>query len=141
MHLSVVSTASPSDSDEHPTGEIRSGAPAASKSVVLLGWVSFFADVSSEMIYPLLPLFIVGVLAAPAIALGGIEGAARVAVAVLTAISGWRSDRLRRRVVFVRWGYGLPVVGKGLLAFATIWPVVLLGRAIDAHGNEGREVN
>lgn len=104
------------------------------RSVVLLGWVSFFADVSSEMIYPLLPLFIVGVLAAPATTLGGIEGLAQAAVAVLTAISGWRSDRLRRRVVFVRWGYGLPVIGKGLLAVATMWPMVLLARGIDRTG-------
>jgi MFS family permease len=104
------------------------------RNVILLGWVSFFADISSEMIYPLLPLFVVGTLGAPATVLGGIEGAAQAMVAVLTALSGWSSDRIRRRVVFVRCGYGLPVLGKTLLALATAWPMVLAGRAIDRIG-------
>jgi len=104
------------------------------RNVVLLSWVSFFADVSGEMIYPLLPLFIVGVLGAPATVLGGIEGVAIALVAFLTAIAGWQSDRLRKRAVFIHWGYGLPVLGKALLALATIWPVVLVGRSIDRFG-------
>lgn len=108
------------------------------RPVIVLGWVSFFTDVSSEMAYPLLPLFVVGVLGATPTALGGIEGAAQAAVAVLTAISGWRSDRSRRRVVFLRWGYGLPVLGKGLLAVAMAWPVVLVARGIDRIGKGWR---
>jgi MFS family permease len=104
------------------------------RQVWLLGAVSFFADVSGEMIYPLLPLFIVGVLGASATDMGWIEGTAQATVAVLAAYAGARSDRFRRRVPWVRWGYGLPVAGKAILAGAIAWPMVLLGRTIDRVG-------
>lgn len=105
-----------------------------SRDVVVLGWVSFFNDVSSEMIYPLLPLFMVAVLGASATSLGWVEGIATAVVAVLTAWAGSRSDRFRRRVPYVRIGYGLPVVGKAILIAAVAWPMVLLGRTIDRVG-------
>lgn len=108
--------------------------PPLSRDVVLLGWVSFFNDVSSEMIYPLLPLFMVAVLGASATSLGWVEGIATAAVAVLTAWAGWRSDRFRRRVPYVQLGYGLPVIGKGILVAAVAWPMVLLGRTVDRIG-------
>ena len=104
------------------------------REVVVLGWVSFFADVSGEMIYPLLPLFIVGALGGSTVALGWVEAVATGAVAVLTALAGWRSDRIRKRVPYVRIGYGLPVIGKAVLASATVWPMVLVGRTIDRVG-------
>lgn len=104
------------------------------RPVWLLGGVSFFADVSSEMIYPLLPLFIVAVLGASATSMGWIEGTAQAVVALLTAYAGTRSDRYRRRLPWVRWGYGLPVLGKSILAVATSWPMVLLGRNVDRVG-------
>jgi MFS family permease len=105
-----------------------------SRDVVVLGWVSFFNDLSSEMIYPLLPLFMVAVLGASATSLGWVEGIATAVVAVLTAWAGWRSDRFRRRVPYVRIGYGLPVAGKAILIGAVAWPMVLLGRTIDRVG-------
>lgn len=105
-----------------------------SRDVVVLGWVSFFNDVSSEMIYPLLPLFMIAVLGASATSLGWVEGIAQGAVAVLTAWAGWRSDRFRKRVPYVRLGYGLPVAGKALLIGAVAWPMVMLGRTIDRIG-------
>ncbi|MBL8746006.1 MAG: MFS transporter [Phycisphaerae bacterium] len=108
--------------------------PSLPRSVILLGWVSFFADVSGEMIYPLIPLFVVGVLGASATTLGTIEGAATFMVALVTAWAGWRSDRRRRRVPYVRMGYGLPVIGKALLAVAVAWPMVLAGRLTDRFG-------
>lgn len=104
------------------------------KQVILLGWVSFFADVSSEMIYPLLPLFLNSVLGAPVLALGLIEGLAQAVVSVMSALSGIFSDRIRKRVGFVRWGYGLPILGKALICIAASWNVVLLGRLIDRLG-------
>lgn len=104
------------------------------RAVVLLGWVSFFADVSTELVYPLIPMFVVGVLGASATTLGGIEGAAALVVALVTAWAGFRSDRTRRRVPFVRIGYGLPVIGKTLMAFALGWPMVLGGRLVDRFG-------
>lgn len=108
--------------------------PPLPREVIVLGWVSFFADVSSEMVYPLLPLFVVGALGGSTVALGWVEGVATAVVAVLTAWAGWRSDRVRRRVPYVRAGYGLPVIGKAVLASATVWPMVLIGRTIDRVG-------
>ncbi|HVV85678.1 MAG TPA: MFS transporter [Kofleriaceae bacterium] len=105
-----------------------------SREVIVLGWVSFFNDVSSEMIYPLLPLFMVVVLGATATSLGWVEGVAQGVVALLSAWVGWRSDRFRRRVPYVQWGYGLPVLGKGLLIAAVSWPMVLIGRTVDRIG-------
>lgn len=104
------------------------------REVLLLGWVSFFNDISSEMIYPLLPLFLVGVLGASATSMGWVEGVAQAAVALLAAWTGWHSDRRRRRVPYVQVGYGLPVVGRLLLVSAVAWPMVLLGRAVDRVG-------
>ncbi|MBL9030239.1 MAG: MFS transporter [Phycisphaerae bacterium] len=104
------------------------------RPVILLGWVSFLADVSSEMVYPLIPMFVVGVLGASATTLGGIEGGAALVVAFVTAWAGFRSDRHRRRVPYVRIGYGLPVIGKSLMALAFAWPMVLTGRLIDRLG-------
>jgi MFS family permease len=114
-----------------PTDPAKQRVP---RPVILVGWVSFFADVSSEMAYPLLPLFLVGTLGAPATALGVVEGAAVGAVALLAVFSGKRSDRSGRRLPWVRLGYGLPVLGKSLVAAATAWPAVLAGRLIDRVG-------
>ncbi|MBK9035519.1 MAG: MFS transporter [Myxococcales bacterium] len=86
------------------------------------------------MIYPLLPMFVVAVLGASATELGWIEGSAAAMVALLTAYAGVRSDRYRRRVPWVRWGYGLPVLGKAVLVGAVAWPMVYLGRTIDRLG-------
>ncbi len=102
--------------------------------VVLLSWVSLLADISGEMIYPLIPLFVVGVLGASATTLGGIEGAAAMVVAVITGWVGFRSDLTRKRVPYIRIGYGLPVAGKAMLALAGAWPIVLAGRLTDRLG-------
>ena len=104
------------------------------RSVWLLSWVSFFADVSSEMVYPLLPLFVVGVLGSSRAQLGLIEGAAVLLVAALSAYAGFRSDARRRRLPWIRWGYGLPILGKATIALATAWPMVLSGRLLDRLG-------
>ena len=107
------------------------------RAVWLLSWVSFFADVSGEMMYPLLPLFLVGVLGSSRAQLGLVEGAAVLIVAMMTAVAGFRSDRRdqgRGRVPWIRWGYGLPVVGKATIALATAWPLVLGGRLLDRFG-------
>ncbi len=96
--------------------------------------MSFFADISSEMIYPLIPLFLVGVLGAPTLALGLIEGVAQAIVSLMSAISGTISDRSGKRVAFVRWGYGLPILGKALISIAGSWQFVLVGRTIDRFG-------
>lgn len=108
--------------------------PPLPRAVWILSWVSFFADVSGEMIYPLLPLFLVGVLGSSRMELGIVEGAAVLIVAVMTAYAGFRSDRSGARVPWIRVGYGLPVLGKALIAIATVWPLVLSGRLLDRFG-------
>lgn len=104
------------------------------REVWILSGVSFFADVSSEMVYPLLPLFLVGVLGSSRTALGAIEGGAVLVVALMAAFAGVRSDRSGRRVPWIRVGYALPVLGKALIAVATGWPAVLGGRLLDRFG-------
>lgn len=104
------------------------------RSLWLLSWVSFFADVSSEMVYPLLPLFLVSALHSTHAELGLIEGAAVVLVSAMSALSGLRSDAGQRRVPWIRVGYGLPVLGKALIALATGPWGVLAGRLLDRFG-------
>ena len=108
--------------------------PTLPRAVWVLSWVSFFADVSSEMVYPLLPLFLVGVLGSSKTQLGLIEGSAVLIVALMSAVAGFRSDRHGRRVPWIRWGYGLPVAGKAVIALASGWPLVLGGRLCDRFG-------
>lgn len=99
-----------------------------------LGWISFFADVCSEMVYPVIPLFLRGPLRAPAAALGLIEGVSEAIVSVMKGWSGLRSDRTGRRSPFIQWGYALSAAGKPMLAAAQTWPFVLVGRAVDRYG-------
>ena len=103
-------------------------------SIVKLGWISFFTDVASEMLYPVIPLFLTSVLGAPVVVLGVIEGVAEAIVSVMKGLSGWHSDKLRSRVPFIRWGYGLSALSKPLMALAFSWPMVLFTRSIDRFG-------
>lgn len=103
-------------------------------SVVALGLVSLFTDFSSEMIYPLLPLFLVQTLTAGAIAVGIVEGAAEATAALLKVISGWLTDRWGRRKPLVVAGYGVSSAARPLIGLATIWPVVAVLRVVDRVG-------
>ncbi|HVS18708.1 MAG TPA: MFS transporter, partial [Planctomycetota bacterium] len=91
-------------------------------------------DVASVMSTPLIPLYLGTLAASPGMALGWIEGTTRALHALWTALAGWRSDRVRSRVPYVRWGYGLAVGSKVALAAATAWPVLLGLRLIDRLG-------
>jgi Na+/melibiose symporter-like transporter len=77
------------------------------RNVYVLAAVSFFNDVSTEMIYPLLPVFLTTVLGASAGFIGAIEGAAESTAALLKLVSGWWSDRTQRRKPLVVAGYAL----------------------------------
>jgi MFS family permease len=103
-------------------------------TVLALGAVSLFTDLSSEMIYPLLPAFLVGVLGAGALSLGVIEGVAECTASVLKAASGWWSDRTRRRKPLVLAGYGVSGTARPLIGLAASWPVVLALRFLDRVG-------
>jgi MFS family permease len=110
---------------------------ALPRSVWILSWISFFADVSSEMVYPILPLFMVQVLGSSKAQLGLMEGGAVLLVALMSAYAGFRSDRKGPgggRVKWIRIGYGMPVLGKSIMALATTWPLVAGGRLFDRYG-------
>jgi len=102
--------------------------------VWLLGWVSFFTDLASEAIYPLLPAFLSTVLGAGAVALGLIEGVAEATASVLKIVSGRLSDRWRVRKPIVLAGYSLSSAVRPLMAIVTVWPHVLALRFVDRMG-------
>lgn len=104
------------------------------RNVVLLGGVSFLTDVSSEMLYPVVPLFLTGVLGAPMAVVGLVEGLAEATASLLKLVSGRLVDRSRKRLPWVLWGYGLAAASKPLLAAATAWPGVLAARMLDRTG-------
>ncbi len=108
--------------------------PGLPPVVKKMGWISFFADISSEMAYPVLPLFVTGVLKAPASVLGLVEGCAEALVSFMKGWAGWRSDVKGERIPYIRWGYGLSAVGKPLLGLATMWPLVMFARLLDRFG-------
>ncbi|HJQ20436.1 MAG TPA: MFS transporter [Gemmatimonadaceae bacterium] len=104
------------------------------RNVLALGIVSFFTDVSSEMIYPLLPVFLTSVLGATPGMLGAIEGAAETTAAFVKLASGWWSDRVRRRKPLVIAGYTLAAAMRPLVAIAQSGMQVLLIRVSDRIG-------
>jgi len=117
-----------------PTGWRQRLVGGLPRNVVLLGVTSFFADISSEMIYPLIPIFLTVTLGAPVAVVGLIEGIAESTASLVKLGSGWISDRIGRRMPLVISGYGLAAVAKLLLAFAFAWPVVLVARFVDRFG-------
>ena len=104
------------------------------RNVVALGMVSLFMDISSEMIYPLIPLFLNNVLLASKTYIGLIEGVAESTASVLKVFSGWLSDKLGKRKSIILWGYGISVFSRPILAIATSWLGVLTYRFTDRLG-------
>lgn len=104
------------------------------RNVFSLGLVSFFNDVSSEMIYPLLPIFLTSVLGVGASFVGLIEGIAETTASLLKLFSGWLSDRWNKRKSLVVFGYTLSTFARPLVAVATAGWHVLLVRFLDRIG-------
>lgn len=104
------------------------------RQIFILGWVSFFTDVSSEMIYPLLPIFLTSVLGASATFLGLIEGVAETTASLLKLFSGWISDRWQKRKALVVFGYLLSSAVRPLVAVVTSAGQVLIIRFLDRVG-------
>ncbi|MCJ7720542.1 MAG: MFS transporter, partial [Candidatus Hadarchaeum sp.] len=103
-------------------------------NVVVLGIASMLTDISTEMIFPLFPLFTVEVLGASAAVIGLIEGIAESTASLLKVASGWWSDKIRRRKPIVVAGYGISTIVKPALAAATSWPHALAVRFADRVG-------
>jgi len=104
------------------------------KNVFIAGLVSFFMDVSSEMIYPLVPLFLANVLGVNKSVIGLIEGIAESTASLLKVFSGWFSDRIGDRKWLMAAGYGISTFSRPILALATGWQHVMGSRFIDRFG-------
>ena len=115
-------------------GRKRQGLMAGvSTNVLVLGIVSLLTDMSSEMIYPILPLFLTGI-GATGLIIGLIEGAAETTASLVKVLSGWYSDKFNKRKRFIFAGYGLSSATKPLLAFVTNYWQVLGIRVVERVG-------
>jgi len=103
-------------------------------NIIVLGLVSLLTDVSSEMVYPLLPLFLTTRLGAGPAIVGLIEGIAESLASLLKVFSGYASDWFGRRKPLAVLGYGSSTAGKVVLYLAGSWPAVLAARVIDRFG-------
>jgi len=104
------------------------------KNVFVAGLVSFFMDVSSEMIYPLVPLFLANVLGVNKSVIGLIEGIAESTASLLKIFSGWFSDRIGNRKWLMAAGYGISTLSRPIVALASGWQHVMGSRFIDRVG-------
>lgn len=108
--------------------------PRGIRNVTVLGIVSFFTDFSTEMISGMLPSFIVTELGASKALLGGIEGSAELVSYAFRLVSGSLSDKLRRRKIFILFGYGLSTISKPFFSVSFNWIDVLIVRISDRIG-------
>ncbi|RMG30507.1 MAG: MFS transporter, partial [Methanobacteriota archaeon] len=111
---------------------------STSGNVFFLGLVSLFNDIASEMIYPIIPLYLTTALGAPVSIVGIIEGIAEATASILKGFSGHLSDRLKHRKNFVVMGYALSTLSRIVLAISSAWWHVLTARFIDRFGKGTR---
>ncbi len=103
-------------------------------TVVKLGLVSLFADIASEMLYPITPIFLTTVLGASMTSVGFIEGFAEGLGSLLKTFSASWSDKISKRKPFILGGYFLSAIGKPLMGFATSASHILFARGLDRVG-------
>ncbi len=104
------------------------------RNIKAVGWASLVNDISSEMIYPLLPIFLTSVLGAPALALGVIEGLADTLSACMKWFSGVLTDHFHMRKPFIVAGYVLSGLVRPLMGITQTWQQVLQLRITDRLG-------
>lgn len=109
------------------------------RNVRVLSAVSFLQDTASELLYPLLPIYLTTVLGAPPAVVGAIEGAAEGAASMTKVAVGPLGDRFAKRPL-IATGYGMAALGKVIVAVAAAWPGVLAGRVVDRLGKGLRGV-
>ncbi len=102
-------------------------------NVIVTGITSFLTDMATEMVYPLIPLYLAALGAPPAV-LGFIEGFAESTASVLKVFSGWLSDKLGRRKPLAIAGYSGSMLGRLLLYASNAWGLVFAGRMVDRIG-------
>lgn len=104
------------------------------RNIIVLGLISCFADISSEMVYPLIPLYLTAAFGATPMLVGIIEGVAESIASLLKVFSGYISDRFQRKKAIAFGGYATGVIYKIALIFAGSWSGILLARVIDRFG-------
>jgi MFS family permease len=109
-----------------------------SRNTFLLACASLFADISTEMLYPVLPVFLTQVLGASGSVVGLIDGVAQATQNIVQGFSGWLSDKLQRRKPIALAGYLLAAIAKPLMGASASWPGVLGGRFLDRLGTGAR---
>src|SRR2546423_15672402 len=115
---------------QKPRRGLRLGLP---RNVLVLSWVSFFQDMASELLYPVVPLFLTVTLGAPASVVGLIEGVAEGTAAIGQGVSGRLADRFRRRPLIAA-GYGISSAAKPLIGLPPGGPLVLFAGSADPAG-------
>ncbi|HPP74877.1 MAG TPA: MFS transporter [Armatimonadota bacterium] len=113
---------------------MNKGVLGLSRTVILLGFVSLLTDLSSDMLIPLIPIFLTTTIGAPVWALGLIEGVSESIASILRIYAGWLSDRFGRPKLLATSGYGLSSFAKPFLAIATNWLHVFAVRVADRFG-------
>lgn len=109
-----------------------------SKDTFLLTFSSLFSDISTEMLYPVLPIFITQVLHQSPAIIGVIEGVATASQYIVQGFSGWLADRFQNKKSVALVGYALAAIAKPFIGFSTIWQHVLLARFTDRLGSGTR---
>lgn len=104
------------------------------QNVIMLGLVSFFSDISSEMVYPLIPLYLTAAFGATPALVGVIEGIAESVASLLKVFSGYLSDRYQRKKPLAFVGYATGLVYKVALVLSTSWMGILAARVVDRIG-------
>ena len=104
------------------------------RNIIILGLISCFADISSEMVYPLIPLYLTTAFGATPALVGIIEGIAESVASLLKVFSGYISDRFQHKKAIAFCGYATGVLYKIALLFAGSWAGVLTARVIDRFG-------
>ncbi len=109
-----------------------------SRNIWLLSFASLFADISTEMLYPVLPVYLTKMLGASGSIVGLIEGFAQATQNIVQGFSGALSDRLQKRKSVALVGYFLAAIAKPLMGLATVWEGVFAARLLDRFGAGGR---
>ena len=104
------------------------------KTVRTFALASFLNDLGSDMIYPIWPLFVTSVLGAPMAVLGFIDGLGEAIVSISQAASGYISDRIRKRKVFVWTGYLFGSLSRVGYAISSVWQHLIPFRVLDRAG-------
>ena len=110
------------------------GVPRGMFNIVILGFVSFFTDIGTEMVYPILPLFLTATLGASPAIIGIIEGIAESLAAVIKLLSGLIADKYNNKKQLAFWGYFASFFNKAIILLSTTWGGVLFARVVDRFG-------